>query len=86
MGNCEKNWLQQRLKRQYGLNAHTAFSQTIEKPLWSRRVSNPRPNKEQLRFLHVYFVIGFRSKSEHKHPNLPLVSKILVDAPRLYTT
>jgi hypothetical protein len=37
MGNCEKNWLQQRLKRQYGLNAHTAFSQTIEKPLWSKR-------------------------------------------------
>ena len=42
--------------------------------LWSRRVSNPRPNKEQLRFLHVYFVIGFRNKSEHKHPNLSLFS------------
>ena len=49
-----------------------SFSYKITK--WSRRVSNPRPNKEQLRFLHVYFVIGFRNKSEHKHPNLPLVS------------
>jgi len=29
--------------------------------LWSWRESNPRPNKKQKGFLHVYPIIGFRN-------------------------
>jgi hypothetical protein len=30
---------------------------------WSRRESNPRPNKEFASFLHAYFIIDFRVKT-----------------------
>jgi len=53
--------------------------------MWSWRDSNPRPNKQQINFLHAYFVIIFRHKAENKHPTLCLSSKFfrpLVEAPK----
>lgn len=35
---------------------------------WSWRDSNPRPNKQYIRFLHAYFAIDFRAQAESKHP------------------
>ena len=46
--------------------------------VWSWRDSNPRPNKQQINFLHAYFVIIFRHKAENKHPTLCLSSKFFV--------
>jgi len=34
--------------------------------LWSWRESNPRPNKEQTSFLHVYLFLGFLCKAWKK--------------------
>ncbi len=39
--------------------------------LWSWRVSNPRPNKEIIRFLHAYFGLNFRDVTR---PKLPITS------------
>jgi len=36
--------------------------------LWSWRESNPRPNKEQTSFLHVYLFLGFLCKAWEKAP------------------
>lgn len=44
---------------------------TFEK--WSRRGSNPRPNKESASFLHVYFLIDFRLWDGQEHPNPQLM-------------
>ena len=46
--------------------------------LWSWRDSNPRPNKQYIRFLHAYSCVGFRRKAEARHPTLRLTSKIFV--------
>lgn len=43
--------------------------------MWSWRDSNPRPNKQHIRFLHAYFTIGFRLKAESKHPTFSLSSE-----------
>lgn len=40
---------------------------------WSRRGSNPRPNKESASFLHVYFLIDFRLRDGQEHPNPQLM-------------
>jgi hypothetical protein len=42
--------------------------------LWSWRESNPRPNKDTQRFLHVYFVINCRLYAGHKQPTYRLVT------------
>jgi hypothetical protein len=36
--------------------------------LWSWRGSNPRPNKREEHFLHVYPAIGFRRRAGDKQP------------------
>lgn len=36
--------------------------------LWTRRESNPRPNREPLRFLHAYPTIDFHSAAGHWQP------------------
>ena len=45
--------------------------------MWSWRDSNPRPNKQYIRFLHAYSTIGFRAKAESRHPTFTLASKIV---------
>ena len=52
------------------------------KLLWSRRDSNPRPNKQHIRFLHAYSVLGFRRKADNRQPTLRLTSKIFVIWPK----
>jgi hypothetical protein len=39
---------------------------------WSRRDSNPRPNKERLSFLHVYLILNFRAETGYEHPTSAL--------------
>lgn len=36
--------------------------------VWSRRDSNPRPNEEAIRFLHVYLRLNFRAPTRPKPP------------------
>ena len=43
---------------------------------WSWRESNPRPNKEAIRFLHAYSGLDFRDESRPGLPNPSLSSKI----------
>lgn len=40
--------------------------------LWNRWDSNPRPNKEQINFLHAYLLIDFRLQPGQKQPNYSL--------------
>lgn len=54
--------------------------------LWSWRDSNSRPNKQYASFLHAYFTIGFRRKTESEHPILRLTSKIFVPKPKFFGT
>ena len=51
--------------------------------LWSWRESNPRPNKEQLCFLHTYSVVGFRAVQGNRHPNRNLISLSFTTLPEL---
>lgn len=51
--------------------------------LWSWRDSNPRPNKQHIRFLHAYSTIGFRLKAEDRHPTSSLSSKVFEFQPKL---
>ena len=50
--------------------------------MWSWRDSNPRPNKQHIRFLHAYSVLGFRRKADNRQPTLRLTSKIFVRWPK----
>ena len=50
---------------------------------WSWRDSNPRPNKQYIRFLHAYFAIDFRAQAESKHPTYILSSKVFETWPKL---
>jgi len=51
--------------------------------LWSWRESNPRPNKEQLCFLHTYSVVSFRVVQGNRHPNRNLISLSFTTLPEL---
>ncbi len=51
--------------------------------MWSWRDSNPRPNKQYIRFLHAYFTIGFRLEAESKHPTSSLSSEVFESRPKL---
>ena len=42
--------------------------------LWSWRESNPRPNKEPIRFLHAYPSFGFRTSARPEPPTGVLAS------------
>lgn len=44
--------------------------------LWSWRDSNPRPNKQQISFLHAQFIFNCRHNPENKHSVSCLASKI----------
>ena len=50
---------------------------------WSWRESNPRPNKEQLCFLHTYSVVVFRVRQGSRHPNPDLISLSFTTLPEL---
>ena len=50
---------------------------------WSWRDSNPRPNKQHIRFLHAYSAFGFRPETENRHPISDLASKFFVLRPKL---
>ncbi len=50
--------------------------------LWSRRDSNPRPNKQHIRFLHAYSAIDFRRKADSRPPTLRLTSKVFEIRPK----
>jgi hypothetical protein len=39
---------------------------------WSCRESNPGPDKQPIRFLHAYSVVGFRNRPGNRQPNLSL--------------
>lgn len=54
--------------------------------MWSRRDSNPRPNKQHIRFLHAYSVLGFRRKADSGQPTLRLSSKVFVPEPKTFGT
>ena len=43
--------------------------------LWSWRESNPRPNRETIRFLHAYLGLHFRDAARPKPPTATLSSK-----------
>ena len=43
--------------------------------LWSWRESNPRPNRETIRFLHAYFSLHFRDAARPEPPTTSLSSK-----------
>ena len=43
--------------------------------MWSWRESNPRPNRETIRFLHAYFGLHFRATARPKPPTDALVPK-----------
>ena len=43
--------------------------------LWSWRESNPRPNRETIRFLHAYSSLHFRDAARPGPPTTPLSSK-----------
>ena len=43
--------------------------------LWSWRESNPRPNKETIRFLHAYLGLHFRAVTRPKPPITALSPK-----------
>ena len=43
--------------------------------LWSWRESNPRPNRETIRFLHAYLGLHFRAVTRPKPPITALSSK-----------
>ena len=43
--------------------------------LWSWRESNPRPNRETIRFLHAYLGLHFRDAARSKPPTATLSSK-----------
>ena len=58
----------------------------LKKIVWSWRDSNPRPNKQHIRFLHAYFAIDFRHKADSKQPTLRLSSKIFVPEPKFFGT
>ena len=49
---------------------------------WSWRDSNPRPNKQYIRFLHAYFAIGFRLEAESRHPTSSLSSEVFEFQPK----
>ena len=44
-------------------------------PLWSWRGSNPRPNREPICFLHVYFRLHCRAAARPEPPTVTLSSK-----------
>ena len=44
------------------------------------------PNKQYASFLHAYFAIGFRRKTDSKQPTLRLSSKIFVPEPKFFGT
>lgn len=48
----------------------------IHKLKWSWRESNPRPNKEQISFLHAYPFIGFRTRHGKRRPKTCLIFKV----------
>ena len=60
--------------------------------MWSWRESNPRPNKEIIRFLHVYLRLGFRAQARPKPPTCALsllfhhTSRAKCDYPRFGCT
>ena len=47
---------------------------------WSWRESNPRPNKETIRFLHAYSGLHFRDATRPGPPIAPLSPKISSDS------
>lgn len=50
--------------------------------MWSWRDSNPRPNKQYIRFLHAYSVFNFRLQTEHRHPIFSLTSLVFDPEPK----
>ena len=69
-------------ERNFAQKNNLLISGRLFKLLWSRRDSNPRPNKQHIRFLHAYSVLGFRRKADNRKPTLRLTSKIFVIWPK----
>ena len=44
------------------------YTVTVEKPLWSWRESNPRPDEENRCFLHAYSSVNFRYLADVGQP------------------
>ena len=75
----EFKWIHKTLKTNKAaiISGLIIFLNAFKGDLWSWRESNPRPNKEQISFLHVYLLVDFREWPGKKHPKPKLILFIL---------
>lgn len=57
-------------------SAYLSRDRRFKFKLWSRRVSNPRPNDEKSSFLHAYSSVNFRCNLGQRHPIITLIFSI----------